>query len=133
MTINIRFILPVATPFFAVSEDDLSVAACSLLGDNKEKALFIKPEDAERSDGDTTYFAIMETDRGESLIARYFFGGIGRYGGVKPPRDPLQCASLAEVETRLGLEAGAISDCDWSGEESEDEGWERKIRKCRSE
>lgn len=135
---KLRFIAPVPSEeVINAPGTDLSDAACDLLLANRSKALFVKPEDAGRSDGDTTYFAKMEVIDGDPdelvgyrvddgvFVARCFYGGIGRKGGVKPPRNPLQCASLSEVEARLGLEVGYL-DCDWAGEESEKDAMARQ-------
>lgn len=126
MSHNIKFLKPFESPFFQSSADELSYAACEILGQNLKKALFVRPEDAGRDDGDTSYFALMADDAGHEFAARYFFGGIGRKGGVKPPRSPLQCASLAEVETRLGLPSGDL-DCEWDGEQSSQDAFDEKF------
>lgn len=126
MKFQLRFLLPFETPLVEVEGTDLADAACSLLGLHLKRALFVRPDDAGRTDGDTSYFAQMECEEEASFTARYFYGGIGRSGGVKPPRNPLQCSSIAEVEMRLGLEPGAL-DCEWAGEESAEEAWDRKM------
>lgn len=126
MKFELRFLLPFETPFIEVSGEDIADAACSLLGLNLKRALFVRPEDAGRTDGDTSYFAQMECKGGESFTARYFFGGIGRSGGLKPLPNPLQCSSIAEVERRLGLQPGDL-DCEWVGEESAKDAWTRKM------
>ncbi|WP_139222977.1 hypothetical protein [Paracidovorax wautersii] len=125
MKYQLRFLLPFETSFVEVEGEDLADAACSLLGLHLKRALFIRPADAGRSDGDTSYFAQMECEGEGAFTARYFFGGIGRSGGVKPLRNPLQCSSVAEVEMRLGLEPGSL-DCEWMGEESAEDAWNRK-------
>lgn len=137
MIFKIRFLAPCESSFMNATGVDFADAACTLLLDNTGKALFIKPDDAGREDGYTTYFAKMEvtdvspeelgeykTDDGV-FVARCFMGWIGRKGGVKPPRNPLQCNSLREVEKRLGLSEGYL-DCDWAGEESEEDAIKRK-------
>ena len=132
MIFKIRFLDPYESSFMTAKGVDFADAACALLLDNTGKALFIKPDDAGRVDGCTTYFAKMKvtdispeelgeykTDDGV-FVARCFMGGIGRKGGIKSPRNPLQCNSLREVEKRLGLSEGYL-DCDWAGEESEED------------
>lgn len=126
MKFQLRFVLPFETAFIDAEGEDLADASCSLLGANLERALFVRPDDAGRTDGDTSYFSLIEVRGGDSFVARYFFGGIGRFGGVKPKPNPLQCASIAEVERRLGLESGVL-DCDWAGEESREDAWARKM------
>ena len=123
---KIKFLKPFESQFSESNAEELSEAACDLLANHANKALFIRPDDAGRNDGDTTYFALMADDTGHEFVARYFYGGIGRKGGIKPPRNPLQCASMAEVETRLGLPAGGL-DCEWDGEQSAEDAWEAKL------
>lgn len=125
MKYQLRFCQPFQTNHLFIDAGDLAEAACDLLGAHKGRALFIRPADAGRTDGDNTYFALMQAPDGEPFVARYFFGGIGRSGGVKPPANPLQCRSIQEVEQRLGLSAGDL-DCDWEGEETSEEALKRK-------
>ena len=127
MNYTLRLIAPRQTNFFSVEAETLADAACDLLGRHKDKAFFVRPDNAGREDGDTTYFANVEIQGHGSVTARYFSGGIGRKGGVKPPRNPLERDSIAEVERDLGLEHGDLTATDWEGEESADSAWERKM------
>ena len=128
MKYNIRFLLPVATEFKEISAESMAEACCTHLGKNRSKSLFVKPKNAGRSDGDTSYFAIMQVEgESNSFVVRYFFGGIGRHGGVKPPQDPSERFTLAEVERDFGLNAGHITDTEWDGEESAVDAWNQKL------
>lgn len=128
MSYTLRISAPRTTDFVKiVAFETLADAACDLLGKNLDKAFFVRPSNAGRDDGDTTYFAIVEIQGGGSVVARFFSGGIGRKGGVKPPRNLLERGSIAEVERDLGLEPGDLTATDWEGEESSDSAWERKM------
>lgn len=127
MIYTLRLSAPRATDFVEVEAETLADAACDLLGKNMDKAFFVRPDNAGRGDGDTTYFANVEVQGHGTVTARYFYGGIGRKGGVKPPRNPLERDSIAEVERDLGLEMGDLTATEWQGEESADSAWERKM------
>ena len=126
MQFKIRSLRPHVTPFTAVEADTLAEAAGDFLAENRAKALFVRPANAGRADGDTTYFAVLEVEGEGEFVARYFYGGIGRQGGIKP-KNPNERDSIAAVERDLGLKPGDISDVEWVGEESPDHAWDRKM------
>ncbi|MGQ5490435.1 hypothetical protein ACUH78_16440 [Thauera sp. ZXT1-4] len=68
---------------------------------------------AARGASETLYAAILEVSGDDvapqQFIARYFYAGIGRSGGVRPPKT---CSSMGDLCSRLGVE-----------EEFFDEGW----------
>ena len=125
MIFNLRITSPKATDFVRVKAETLADAACNFLGENTDKAFFVRPANAGRQDGDTSYFALVEIEGVGTVMARYFRGGIGRTGGVKPPRNPLERDSIAAVERDLGMAPGALTETEWEGEESAAAAWER--------
>ena len=128
---KIKFLKPFTTDFIQTSEADLSQAACELLSQHLGQALFILAVDAGRTDGDTSYFSLMADETGHEFVARYFSGGIGRSGGIKPQKKPLQCATMAEIESRLGVSPGHL-ECEWAGVESAADAWEKKRQKSKA-
>jgi hypothetical protein len=130
MIFNLRMTRPTVTSFVTVEASELSTAACNFLGKNTSKALFVRPENAGRDDGDTSYFAQIEVEGVGEVTARYFFGGIGRHGGITT-WNPNERKSLADVERSLGLADGSLTECDWEGEESADDAWKRERSKYR--
>lgn len=126
MKFNIRLTQPVETQFASVEASDVAEAACSFLESQIHQALFVRPENAGRQDGQTTYFGLVDVQDHGVMCARYFYAGIGRKGGIKV-RNPNERNSIAEVEKEFGIGAGSLDDCDWSGEESTDDAWERKM------
>lgn len=116
-TFKARLIEPTQTPFVEVKADDLISAACEGVFAHRRDALFVLASDSGIPTAETTYYAVVEVEGAEPVVARYFYGGIGRKGGLKPRPTPLQCTTIAEVEARLKLSPGAL-DCDWEGEET---------------
>lgn len=119
---------PQITGFVIVQAETLADAACAFLSDHLGQALFVRPINDSQTHGDTTYFARVDI-RGEGeMTARYFYGGIGRYGGIRHIKhiNPNERANLTDVERDLGLEQGDLTDCEWQGEESVAQAAERK-------
>lgn len=126
MIYNVRMVAPHVTEFSPVQAETLADAAGNFLGENLKKSLFVRPCNAGRTDGETSYFARLEVQGEGAVTARYFFSGIGRHGGIVT-RDPRERSSLAKVERDLGLAPGSLTECEWEGEEPADVAWERKM------
>ncbi len=123
---KIRFQAPQAGDYEEVDGVDVADAVGNFLETKLSQCLFVKPENGSGSGNETAYFAVVDVEGTGELVGRHFYSGIGRKGGVKI-QNPRECRSLAEVEKRLGLTEGSLSDCAWEGEESVDSAWNRKF------
>lgn len=115
-----------ASNFQPLEAESVAEAACIFLEKNCSKALFVRPENAGRTDGETSFFAVVDIQGEGEFLTRYFTGCIGRTGGIKPPKNPNERLSLAAVERDLGLSAGDIEQAEWEGEESVEDAWNRQ-------
>ena len=73
-----------------------------------------------RDSHETLYAALLEISAEAlqplQLVARYFYAGIGRKGGVRPPKGPRRCDSMAELCDRLNVPADFFDE-EWALEE----------------
>lgn len=75
-------------------------------------------------------YAMVEVEGHGTWVARCFRTGIWRSGGVRHPGQP---QSLADVEQRLGLKSGELSEIVWIGEETYSDAQTReKESRCQS-
>lgn len=61
------------------------------------------------------YFSVIEVD-GVEMVSRVFYEGIGRKGGVRPPKRKNEADTLEEVAQKLCVPADLLTG-EWVGEE----------------
>lgn len=74
-----------------------------------------------RDSHETLYAALLEISSDGlaplQLVARFFYAGIGRKGGVRPQKRPRQCGSMTELCERLNVPADFFDE-EWLLEET---------------
>ena len=113
---KLRFINPVESSWIDLNIDDPKVAVNYAVEDNLKNCLSVQ------LDREVVYCAVVETEQGEQFVGRHFTCGIARRGGLLIENNQ-RCSSIEQVEVKLGLPPGFLSDCDWEGEET----WQRTI------
>ncbi len=111
-TYRVRFVKPESPACVAsITASSKEEAANEFMASNYASG-YVVPS-AARGCVETLYAAIVEVSGDDvapqQFIARYFYAGIGRSGGVRPPKT---CSSMGDLCSRLGVE-----------EEFFDEGW----------
>lgn len=126
MQFKIRFTAPVASASTCVEGRDVADAVGEFVAARLDSCLFVRPGSPGNSGRETAYFAVIEVEGKGPLVARHFYSGIERAGGVRAT-NPKERAGLSEVEQSLGLSPGCLTEQDWDGEESAESAWERKF------
>ena len=100
---RIKFAAPTVSDYVVVDGYNMSDAACSLLFKQMHRGLFIRPKYANRTDGLTTYYCLVEVEHYGELLVRNFAGGITRSGKLKPyfPNERLSLDTIAAGLLRL--------------------------------
>jgi len=73
-----------------------------------------------RDSHETLYAALLEISAENleplQLVARFFYAGIGRKGGVRPQKSPRQCDSMGDLCDRLNVSSDFFDE-EWALEE----------------
>lgn len=103
-TYTLRFLVPSTGPTASIDSTGTPEEVVSdFMAENFSKALLLPV--GLYSNKEAMYAAAIEIasdDDSQVLVARHFYAGIGRQGGVVRP-NPNRCSSLLDMATRLGV------------------------------
>ena len=105
---RIRFLNPPQSEIFEISAETApEEVANDFFADHHREGYVVRGE--ARDSHETLYAALLEISAEAlqplQLVARYFYAGIGRKGGVRPQKGPRRCDSMAELCDRLNVPA----------------------------
>ncbi|CAM5531546.1 hypothetical protein [Thauera mechernichensis] len=109
-TYRVRFVKPEsAKDVTSITASSQEEAANAFMATNYARG-YVVPS-AARGTSETLYAAIVEVSGNDSppqqFVARYFYAGIGRSGGVRPPKT---CSSMPDLCKRLGVDDDFFDD-----------------------
>lgn len=118
--VKLRFIKPTDSECIKLNIDDLKVAVNYAMRDNLKNCLSVELQN------EVAYYAIVETEDDDQFVGRHFTRGIARRGGLIRENEQ-RCSSIKQVEVKLSLPPGFLSEPDWEHEETLEQAWQRTI------
>jgi hypothetical protein len=117
---RIRFLLPKHPETFKITATRTPEEVVSEFFADHHREGYVVRGDA-RDSHETLYAALLEISADAlaplQLVARFFYAGIGRKGGVRPQKSPRQCDSMRELCDRLNVPANFFDE-EWPLEET---------------
>ena len=103
---RIRFVNPPQSEIFEISAETTPEEVVNdFFADHHREGYVVRGE--ARESHETLYAALLEISAEAlqplELVARYFYAGIGRTGGVRPQKNPRQCDTMEQLCDRLGV------------------------------
>ncbi len=103
---RIRFLNPPQSEIFEISAETTPEEVVNdFFADHHREGYVVRGE--ARDSHETLYAALLEISAEAlqplQLVARYFYAGIGRKGGVRPQKNPRQCDTMEQLCDRLGV------------------------------